>query len=113
MMNANGNGRLAAATSALAQHDKITYATIGILMAILSFLAVNLYNRMGSMELLLREVVTSNKTASERFIEDHTLLMSIEASRQQRTTSMRRLEERIDRLELSLFHVPAVKGTDR
>jgi hypothetical protein len=101
-MQANGNGRLAA----IVLRDKVIYGIIVVLFAILSFLASSMYTRLGAVELLLRETITARGMHEQRFSEDHALLLNIEMSRQQRTTSLKDLQDRLTRIETHFFHFP-------
>lgn len=91
----NGNGRYA---SAIHMRDRVIYAVIGVLLTFLSFLGGNMYARLGVVELLLREIVTSNILREQRFQEDHALLSDVERARQQRTVELSNL--RADSLDL-------------
>lgn len=105
------NDRLAESLSAIALRDKLIYGIIVVLLAILSFFASNVYTRLGVVELLLRDVITTKTLSEQRFQEDHTLLLSIEVSRQQRTTAIKSLEDRVARIEQRLFKLPQIPET--
>lgn len=86
--------------------DKIIYGLLIVLMAFLSFISGNMYARLGVVELLLREMVTSGIAQQGRFVEDHALLMNILQSRDQRTIEIADLKERMKRIESNIFHMP-------
>jgi hypothetical protein len=101
-MQTNGNGRLAA----IALRDKVIYGIMVVLFGILSFLGSNMYSRLGNIELLIRETMVAKTMQEQRFLEDHALLLSIETSRQQRTMSLKDVQDRLARIETHFFHFP-------
>lgn len=90
------NGRLAV-------RDRFIYGILALLMAVLGFLASNIYIRVGTLELIVAKGFNEPRAS-----EDHALLLSIEASRQQRITVIKEFEGRMDRLEQRVFQLPSL-----
>ena len=105
MQQENSNGT-AVFKQLITQRDKLIYAVISVLLGILAFFSAGMYSDIDAMKLLMRETVTIAKSNEQRFIEDHTLLMSVEASRQQNIVFTKQIEERLKRIENGLFHAP-------
>ena len=81
------------AAESISVRDKIIYGISVLLLALLSFLASSIYNRLGNIELLVRDLSAwkTQQDAGQR--EDHVLLMDISKSRNERTEKIAMLEQ--------------------
>ena len=83
------------AAESISVRDKIIYGISVLLLALLSFLASSIYNRLGNIELLVRDLSAwkTQQDAAQR--EDHVLLMDISKSRNERTEKIAMLEQSV------------------